>query len=44
VSGWLAHIQEQKANNRLIRPRSKFVGELGKVYEPIESRQELIKE
>ena len=26
VSGWLAHVAEQRSNNRLIRPRSDYVG------------------
>ncbi len=29
VAGWLAHVSEQKRENRLIRPRSRYVGELG---------------
>ncbi len=30
VTGWLGHILEQYQNNRLIRPRAKYVGEFGK--------------
>lgn len=38
VSGWLAHIAEQKSENRLIRPRSRYVGESELTYVPIEKR------
>jgi citrate synthase len=30
IAGWCAHAIEQYAHNRLIRPRAKFTGELGK--------------
>jgi len=30
IAGWCAHAMEQYANNRLIRPRARYVGELGK--------------
>ncbi len=36
--GWSAHVLEQVSNNRLIRPQSEFVGELGKKYVPVEDR------
>jgi citrate synthase len=29
VSGWLAHIFEQYSNNRIFRPRGKWVGKEG---------------
>ena len=32
VSGWIAHVLEQYANNRLIRPRSNWVGSDGRDY------------
>ncbi|MCP3030552.1 citrate synthase [Halobacillus sp. A1] len=38
VSGWLAHILEQYADNRLIRPRAEYVGPKGQTYTPIEDR------
>ena len=38
ASGWCAHILEQHANNRLIRPLSDYQGELGKTWVPIEER------
>lgn len=38
VSGWVAHIMEQHANNRLIRPRSNWVGSGPRDYVPIDRR------
>ncbi|GEL76848.1 citrate synthase [Tenuibacillus multivorans] len=38
VSGWLAHILEQFANNRLIRPRAEYVGPSKQAYTPINER------
>lgn len=38
VSGWLAHVMEQKRNNRLIRPRSMYVGETGRKWKPVSER------
>jgi citrate synthase len=36
--GWLAHILEQYADNRLIRPRAEYIGPLAAEYVPIEQR------
>jgi citrate synthase len=36
--GWSAHVLEQVANNRLIRPQSQFVGVTDKRFVPIEQR------
>lgn len=38
VSGWIAHILEQYANNRLIRPRADYVGPGMQKYVPINER------
>jgi citrate synthase len=38
VSGWTAHILEQYADNRLIRPRAEYVGEKEVPYLPMERR------
>jgi len=38
VSGWLAHILEQYANNRLIRPRADYIGPGKQVYVKLEDR------
>ncbi|HME19513.1 MAG TPA: citrate/2-methylcitrate synthase [Nitrososphaerales archaeon] len=36
--GWLAHILEQYADNRLIRPRAEYVGPQRAAYIPLEQR------
>ena len=38
ISGWAAHILEQYANNRLIRPRAEYTGPRGVPYVPIDER------
>ncbi|MGO9643278.1 MAG: citrate/2-methylcitrate synthase [Candidatus Bathyarchaeia archaeon] len=39
VSGWSAHILEQLQSNRLIRPRTMYVGPNGLKYVPLSERQ-----
>ncbi len=38
ISGWTAHILEQYANNRLIRPTSKYMGTFNKKFVPMDER------
>ena len=37
-TGWTAHLLEQWADNRLIRPRAQYVGEKDQTFTPIEAR------
>src|SRR6266508_341968 len=38
VVGWAAHVMEQHANNRLIRPRAEYTGPTHATYVPIDRR------
>lgn len=38
IAGWAAHVLEQYADNRLIRPRAEYVGERNVPYVPIDRR------
>jgi citrate synthase len=38
IAGWTAHVLEQYANNRLIRPRAEYIGPHDLTYVPIEQR------
>jgi citrate synthase len=38
-AGWLAHILEQRKDNRLFRPKSLYVGSPPRSYTPIENRE-----
>jgi len=38
VAGWAAHILEQTQDNRLIRPRSNYIGPTGIAYVPLANR------
>jgi citrate synthase len=39
VTGWTAHIMEQYANNRLIRPRAEYTGPKSQKYIPLTERE-----
>ena len=38
VAGWTAHVLEQYADNRLIRPRANYTGPQERTYVRIEER------
>jgi citrate synthase len=38
ISGWMAHLYEQYADNRLVRPRMVYEGPRGKTFTPIAQR------
>jgi citrate synthase len=38
TAGWLAHILEQRKDNRLFRPKCLYVGPEPREYQPIEKR------
>lgn len=38
MAGWIAHVQEQRKNNKLIRPRSSYLGSRNLTYIPIGKR------
>ncbi len=39
ITGWAAHIMEQRANNKLIRPSAEYIGPSERAYTPIDERQ-----
>lgn len=43
VAGWTAHVMEQYADNKLLRPRANYVGPRGANYVPIDERKEDVK-
>jgi 2-methylcitrate synthase len=38
ITGWAAHLMEQRADNRLIRPNAEYIGPAERKYVPIEQR------
>jgi citrate synthase len=39
TAGWIAHIIEQYADNRLIRPTSRYTGDMGLLFVPMKDRK-----
>ena len=39
TAGWIAHVREQFADNRLIRPTSRYIGGYGHKFVPIDQRE-----
>lgn len=40
ISGWSAHLEEQRKNNKLIRPLSNYIGEHRRPWQPIDQRKQ----
>lgn len=38
VAGWIAHCYEQQQYGRLIRPQSRYIGEMDRTWQPIDQR------
>lgn len=38
ITGWSAHVFEQRANNKLIRPTSEYIGPDSRPFPAIETR------
>jgi citrate synthase len=39
IAGWMAHIREQLADNRLIRPKADYSGPAPRTFVPLDQRQ-----
>ena len=40
ITGWAAHVLEQRSNNKLIRPGSNYTGPAAREWLPISKRKE----
>lgn len=38
VSGWTAHVKEQRSNNRIIRPSAAYIGKEPRIYKSVSER------
>ncbi|MFQ5720195.1 MAG: citrate/2-methylcitrate synthase [Acidobacteriota bacterium] len=38
IAGWTAHVMEQQADNRLIRPRARYIGPRNRTFRPLAER------
>jgi 2-methylcitrate synthase len=38
ISGWSAHIKEQRSNNKLIRPNADYIGPQPRAFTPVDLR------
>jgi citrate synthase len=44
MAGWTAHVREQYADNKVIRPGSEYIGPRDRTYTPIEERRYSVSE
>jgi citrate synthase len=39
IAGWTTHMADQYQNNKLIRPLQKYVGDINRIYTPVDKRK-----